>query len=128
MAAILIVVDAQRASARMVEMLRGKGHTARVESNGAAALLAAHEDLPALIIIDLMVPILDGQEVVQALRHDPHTTHIPVVVLTDRDDDRQFADALVNGANVYLAKPPDLAVLGSIVDRLLTLQVKDTAA
>ena len=128
MATILIVEDDERSSARLTEQFRGKGYHTRVEANGAAALLAAHELLPEVIIIDLMVPILDGQEVIQALRHDPHTAQIPVVVLADHDDDGQLADALVSGANVFLTKPPKPAMLLSLVERLLTLHMKDTAS
>lgn len=128
MATILIVEDDQRVSARMAELLRSKGHVARVEANGAAALLAAHEVLPELILIDLLVPILDGLEVILALRHDPRTAHIPVVVLSGGDDERQIADALIAGANAYFAKSPNPAALLHVVERLVTVQVKDTTA
>lgn len=128
MATILIVEDDQRTSSKLCDVLHSRGYETRVEINGASALLAAHEMLPDLILIDLTVPILDGQEVIQALRHDPRTARIPVVVLSARDDDRQIADALVAGANIfYCTRPLDPAVLISIVERLLTLHVKDTA-
>ncbi len=126
MATILIVEGDQRTSMRMTELLQGRGYQTRVESNGAAALLAAHELLPEVILVNLLVPILDGLEVIEALRHDSRTAQIPVVVLGGRDDDRQLADALVAGANVYFSKTPDAAVLISIIERLLTLHVETT--
>ena len=56
------------------------------------------------------------------LRHDPRTAHIPVVVLASNMDDQTMAGALAAGANVYLAKPPDMPSLLSAVERLVTIK------
>lgn len=128
MAKILIVEDDAQISALMAKALGTRGYRTRVEANGAAALLAAHEDFPDVIILDMMMPILEGQETLQALRHDTHTSHIPVVILSGREDDLTLAGAYTAGANAYLTKPPDLQALFSIVERLASLKPKDTAA
>ncbi len=124
---ILIVEDDAQTSSLLAKLLSSKGFQTRVESNGAAALLAAHEDLPDLIIMDLVMPILEGDEAIHALRHDSRTAHIPVVVLSGRSEDRTLADALVAGANIYLTKPPEPHVLLSVVERLLSLRTTDPA-
>jgi len=124
---ILIVEDDPHTSAMLAKLLSAKGHRTRVESNGAAALLAAHEDLPDLILMDLRMPILEGQDAIHALRRDPRTEDIPVVVLTACDDDHTLVEALAAGANIYLIKPPDPIELFTIVERLTSLKPKDEA-
>lgn len=125
MARILIVESDEQTSVLVAKSLHGRGHQTRVESNGAAALLAAHKDLPDLILMDLMMPILEGQETLHALRHDPRTAHIPVIVLSDRDDAQAMAGAFTAGANVYMLEPPDLQELHSLVERLVMLKPGD---
>lgn len=126
MTRILIVEDDAQTSTSVAKILNAKGYRTRIELNGAAALLAAHEDLPDLILMDMKMPILEGHEMLQALRHDERTSHIPVVVLSGRSDDHAVAGAVTAGANVFLLKPPDPQVLLSVVERLVTLRVKDT--
>lgn len=122
MARILIVESDEQTSVLVARSLNARGHHTRVESNGAAALLAAHKDLPDVILMDLMVPILEGQETIHALRHDARTAHIPVIILSTRDEDRTLAGAITAGANVYMMEPPDLQELHSLIDRLATLK------
>ena len=124
MAKILIVEDDPHTSAMLAKLLGSKGYRTRVEANGAAALLAAHEDLPDLIIMDLHMPILSGQDVVPALRRDARTENIPVVVLSAYSDDRTVANAMFAGAQAYLIKPPEMQELFSVVERLLSLRAK----
>jgi DNA-binding response OmpR family regulator len=128
MANILIVEDDPRTGATVAALLRCRGYDTRVETNGAAALLAAHEDMPDLILMDLVMPILDGHEAIEALRHNQNTAHIPIIVISGHDDDRTMADALVAGANVFLTKPLDPAELVTMVGRLLALQPKTPPA
>lgn len=122
---VLIVEDDAQTSAQVTKALSGKGYRTRVESNGAAALLAAHDDLPDLILMDQMMPILEGQETLHALRNDPHTAHIPVIILSARTEDTALAGAVTAGANLFLTKPLDLRVLLMSVERLVALKPKD---
>jgi len=125
MAKILIVEDDPHTSALLAKLLGTKGYRTRIEANGAAALLAAHEDLPDMIIMDLRMPILDGEEAIHALRQNARTENIPVLVLSAHDDDRTVANALIAGAHAYLVKPPDWQELFSVVERLLTLRARE---
>jgi DNA-binding response OmpR family regulator len=121
MARILIVEDDPQVSAVIAKLLDSHGHRTRVEPNGAAGLIAAHEDLPDLIIMDLSMPILEGQDAITALRQQRDTSGIPVVVLSARGDDQTLSDAIRAGANVYLVKPPDPHELLSVIGRLLAM-------
>ncbi|MHB9025821.1 MAG: response regulator [Armatimonadota bacterium] len=122
---ILIVEDDEHISQMVARLLSSKGYRTHIESNGAAALLAAHEHLPELIIMDMMMPILKGLSTIQALREDLHTAHIPIVVLSARDDDRSLAEALTAGANIYLCKPVNAQELLAVVNRLVTLRAAE---
>jgi CheY-like chemotaxis protein len=119
---ILIVEDDAQLSALVAKTLSVRGYQTRIESNGAAALLAAHEELPAVILMDLRMPILEGADTLHALRHDPRTAHIPVIVLAEGMDDQTLAGAFTAGANLYLTKPPDVPALLVAIERLATLK------
>lgn len=67
--------------------------------------------LPALILLDLKLPKIDGLEVLQRIRGDQSTVKVPVIVLTASQDDEQRARAFDFGANGYLRKPIDLDAL-----------------
>ena len=128
MATILIVEDDPHISARAVEVLQRRGYATRVEANGAAALLAAHADSPALILMELHMPILDGHDTLIALRHDPHTAHIPIIVIAEQDDQMMLAEALVAGANVLLTKPLEQDSLLAAVERCCPVRAGKRAA
>lgn len=121
---ILLVEEDTQVSAGLTRALAERGYRTRVETNGAAALLAAHAELPDCIVLDLTMPILEGQETMQALRHDPHTALIPIIALASatRDTDETLVNAVMSGANCYLVKPPDPHVVCAAVERLVTLQ------
>jgi CheY-like chemotaxis protein len=122
MARILIAEDDPATAAMLSLLLTSHGHIVRTAANGAEALLAAHEDRPDLIFMDVVMPILDGLETIRALRSDAYTHEIPIVVLSVRADDRTLSEALALGANLYLTKPPDPAELLAVVERLTDLQ------
>lgn len=126
---ILIVEEDAQVSAAMAKALSGRGYRIRIETNGAAALLAAHDDLPECILLDLMMPILEGLETIHALRHDARTAHIPIIALASalQDTDQAVANAMASGANIYLMKPPDPQALQAAVERLVTLRPTSTS-
>jgi two-component system response regulator len=73
---------------------------------------------PALILLDWKLPLLSGQEVLQALRADPLGRHIPVVVLTTSEMPSDIARAFESGANAYLQKPMNFSDLVSLVEAI----------
>src|ERR1700688_741844 len=81
----------------------------QVEScdTGAEGLAAAQRLNPALIVLDIMLPDVDGLEVCNRLRSNPTTRDIPILMLTAKDDVRDRVSGLRKGADDYLAKPFD---------------------
>lgn len=80
-------------------------------SNGPEALIKAKTELPDLIILDLMMPEMDGYEVCEKLKKDPLTKNIPVIILTAKDAVRDKVKGLDIGADDYVTKPFNLKEL-----------------
>jgi two-component system response regulator len=64
-------------------------------------------DLPVVALLDLNIPKISGLEVLKAIRADAHTKHLPVVILTTSNEDKDRLDAYENAANSYVIKPVD---------------------
>src|SRR5512146_762639 len=83
---ILLVEDDTAIRDALAEVLEGLGHTVRCAGNGAEALeLLAGEELPDLIVLDLMMPVMDGFAFREASRRDPRLADIPVMVVSASD-------------------------------------------
>ncbi len=87
----------------------GGDYRLRVVSDGVQAVAylkaCAPDDLPALVLLDLNLPKLDGREVLQAIRNDPATSMLPVVVLTTSAESFDVDVVYALGANSYIQKP-----------------------
>ncbi|MDG9667999.1 response regulator [Hahella sp. CR1] len=75
-------------------------------------------ELPALILLDLNLPGIDGFEVLKQVKSDPELRRIPVIVLTTSSDERDIARCYLSGANTYVCKPVDLSGLIRAVGEL----------
>lgn len=78
----------------------------------------AGPELPTLVLLDIGLPRLNGLRVLQALRADPRTELLPVVVLTSSDEEHDRLQSYRNGANSYVRKPVDFAEFAETVARL----------
>lgn len=76
------------------------------------------EELPVLVLLDLKLPKVDGLEVLQALRGDPRTRVLPVVVLTSSNEERDIVASYHGGANSYIRKPVDFHEFTEAVGKL----------
>ncbi|MGZ6772565.1 MAG: response regulator [Mycobacteriaceae bacterium] len=96
----------------VVRTLRKQGHDVTVAENGAAGLKAAQEQVPDLVVTDIMMPVMDGVEFIRRLRGDPVTAGIPILAASG---DTHLAGA----ADAVLAKPYSDHALVAIVNTLL---------
>jgi DNA-binding response OmpR family regulator len=90
-----------------------------VVCNGADALRQAHAQPPDLILLDIMMPEIDGLEVCRRLRAEQHTRDIPILMLTALDEPSDRTRAFLAGADDYLAKPFDRGEFLARVHRIL---------
>ncbi len=100
-------------------MLEGPSVRIVEVSNGYEALEVARRRLPDLILLDWMMPGLSGLEVVEALRLDPRTAEIPVIILSSRDRQEDLRKLLALGVIAYLSKPFSPLELMQTVERVL---------
>jgi sigma-B regulation protein RsbU (phosphoserine phosphatase) len=106
MADKVLVVDDEPDILDLVELtLLSEGFDVVSATNGAEALAAAAREIPDLVLLDVSMPDLDGFEVMQALRDDPATARIPVIMLTARAQISDKLRGLSSGADDYITKP-----------------------
>jgi len=108
---ILIVDDEEVNRKMMTVILAREGYLLHVADNGAAALRKVHECLPDLVLLDVMMPEMNGFEVCRSLKGDPGTQHIAVVMVTALADKESRIRGLEAGANDFLCKPVDMTEL-----------------
>lgn len=106
-ASILIVDDLAFSRELLSAMLSGLGHELVLASGGAEALELARARPPDLILLDLMMPDIDGLQVCRELRADGRTAHIPVIIVTALDDRASRLAGLDAGCDDFLTKPID---------------------
>jgi PAS domain S-box-containing protein len=97
--------------AYLTRLLRGAGHDVAVVNDGVYALEAARAQAPDLIVSDVMMPRLNGLDLVAALREDARTSSIPVLLLSARAGQEDSIEGLDAGADDYLVKPFSAAEL-----------------
>ena len=105
MSRILIVEDDPDIAALMGHYLERAGYGTEMVSDGAQALAAARETPPDLVILDLMLPGLNGLDVCKALRLDNRTAGLPILMVTARGEESERILGLDSGADDYVVKP-----------------------
>jgi DNA-binding response OmpR family regulator len=102
---ILVVDDDQDTIAILARHLEREGFVPIEANSGAQCLKMVHENEVDVILLDLMMPEMDGFQVVKALRDDPVTAEIPIIMITARDDLDARAEGMRLGVSDFLAKP-----------------------
>ena len=116
----ILVVEDDLSALRFVEYtLEHEGYQVISASDGIVGLTLAQKEKPDLIILDVMLPGLDGFEVCRRLRLDPATIPIPVLMLSAKARDIDRNTGLMEGADDYLAKPADPSEIVRRVESLL---------
>ena len=106
MKAKILVVDDEPDALELIEYnLRGAGYQVFTAANGSQALELARRHLPDALVLDLMLPEVDGIEVCKTLRRNPDTAEIPILMLTAKADEIDRVIGLEVGADDYVTKP-----------------------
>jgi DNA-binding response OmpR family regulator len=116
MARILLAEDEQQIGDMVAFKLANSGHQVVRVVDGEAALTAAGRDRPDVIILDVMMPLVDGFAVLGRLKANPDLRTIPVIMLTARGQERDVLSGLQAGAADYIVKPFSLKELLARVD------------
>ena len=116
MAKIVIIEDDLTFLDLLRVHLASAGHEVLTAEDAVLGLRAVIDNAPDLILLDLSVPYLDGFEILEALRTDPATRDIPVLVLTGRGDDETYTRARKLGAAQLLTKPVARDLLMKAID------------
>ncbi len=120
MAATVLLVEDEPSNSLLVEVtLRPLGCETIVRANGIAGLDTARTHPVDLVILDIALPGMDGWRVLEALRNDPATAKMPVLVLTAHAGEESMIRAADGGADAYMAKPFSPASLRDSVRMLL---------
>src|SRR3954463_2669168 len=116
----ILVVDDNPANVDILRTrLEAQGYDIKTAADGEEALSAVQLHRPDLILLDVMMPKLDGIEVCRRLRADGSLPFIPIIVITAKSDSRDVVAALEAGGDEYLTKPVDHAALGARVKSML---------
>jgi signal transduction histidine kinase len=107
MSTVLIVDDDPTARETLVAMLEGEGYDLHLAKDGRQALQMLKGLLPDLILLDVMMPALDGFEVCRRIRATPHLAEVPIILLTALDDRDSLLKGIESGADDFLTKPAD---------------------
>ena len=108
---ILIVDDSEVERTRLSNILRAKGYEITEASSGDEAIQKAIESKPELILMDVMMPGINGFQTTKYLHKTPETANIPVIIITSKEADTDKAWGLKQGAVKYLVKPVNEADL-----------------
>ena len=118
--AVILVADDDDILVELVRFrLEHDGHTVITVSDGQAAVQSARKYLPDIVILDAMMPALNGLEVLHILKHDEELSAIPLLMLTAREGEADIIGALKAGASDYMTKPFAPQELAARVDVLL---------
>jgi DNA-binding response OmpR family regulator len=118
----ILLIEDDAVSRRLMELVLTKeGYRVTTANNGLEGLRQVKLVSPDLLVLDVMLPGLDGFEICYRLRSDPVTATLPIMVLSAKSQESDKNAALQVGANVFLPKPVDRMVLLDQINKLLNL-------
>ncbi|HET6434254.1 MAG TPA: response regulator [Xanthomonadaceae bacterium] len=115
MARILIVDDSPSQLMGIRRIVEKLGHEALTAEDGAAGVEAAKREIPDLILMDVVMPNLNGFQATRSITREPTTRHIPVILVTTKDQDTDRVWGMRQGARAYLTKPFSEVELAEII-------------
>ncbi|GGA76585.1 MAG: twitching motility response regulator PilH [Pseudomonadota bacterium] len=120
MARILIVDDSPSQLMGMKRIVEKLGHEALTAEDGAAGVEAAKANVPDLILMDVVMPNLNGFQATRAISKESTTAHIPIVLVTTKDQETDKVWGMRQGAKAYITKPFNEAQLIEVINSLLS--------
>ena len=126
MAKTVLAVDDERAILRLIQVnLERHGYKVLTAGDGREALDKIAAATPDIVICDVMMPYMDGFEVLRRLRKDPATRELPVIMLTAKAMDADVFEGYRSGADCYITKPFNPAELLTFIQRIFDMQETD---
>jgi two-component system, OmpR family, alkaline phosphatase synthesis response regulator PhoP len=123
----ILVIEDDPATSRLVDYtLRHEGYQVSACSNGLEGIRKAQSDLPDLIILDVMLPGMDGFEICSRLKHDPPTAQIPILMFSAKAQEIDKDTGIKVGADDYLTKPSAPSEILNRVEKLLAKKSSET--
>ena len=117
----VLVVDDEPHIVRLIQVnLERQGYQVETANNGAVALAKIKENRPDLLVSDVMMPEMDGFELLANVRRDPTLMDLPVIMLTAKAQDTDVMTGYKTGADMYLTKPFNPAELIAFAKRILS--------
>lgn len=119
----ILAVDDERHIVRLVQInLQKEGYEVVTAGNGREALEKVASEKPDLIVMDVMMPEMDGFEALEKLKANPETAQIPIIMLTAKAQDADVFSGWQKGADLYLTKPFNPSELLTFVKRIFANQ------
>ncbi len=126
MAKKILAVDDEKHIVRLVQInLQKEGYDVVTASNGREALEGVAKEKPDLVIMDVMMPEMDGFSALEKLKADPATADIPIIMLTAKAQDADVFQGWKSGADLYLTKPFNPQELLTFVRRIFQGQAEN---
>jgi twitching motility two-component system response regulator PilH len=119
MARILIVDDSPTQLLGLKRIVEKLGHVATTAEDGAAGVDIAKREIPDLILMDVVMPNLNGFQATRTLAREPTTSHIPVILVTTKGQETDKIWGMRQGAKAYVTKPIDEKELAQAIKNLL---------
>ena len=119
MAKILVVDDSPTQLTNLVKIVQGEGHEVITATNGMEGIEKAREEKPDLILMDVVMPELNGFQATRKITRDPATEQIPVILVTTKDQETDKVWGQRQGAADYIIKPPKEAELIAKINEVL---------
>ena len=119
MAKILVVDDSPTQLTNLVKIVQGEGHEVITATNGMEGIEKAREEKPDLILMDVVMPELNGFQATRKITRDPATEQIPVILVTTKDQETDKVWGQRQGAKGYLTKPVDGKLLIKTIESVL---------
>ncbi len=116
---VLVVEDNPSLSRVMTLQLERRGYRVVTAKDGVAGFAALQQELPDCIVLDLMLPVMDGFELLKRIRSLARSASVPVVILTASQDDRNRRRGRNYLADAYLTKPFDIEDLDATLRRVI---------